>query len=312
MKKSFFLRFLLGVLLLLFFSLTSCYADENVQDETPAYRCIFTTELNKDYDPLNDVNEIFLNEDRVYIYIEWFNLKPLKIYDYKCIIYDGDHDIIESPSMVFKPQGTGHYTWSWHVLNTNIDKPGKWTFEIYLDHQKMIEKMLTILPVEADNPLTSAYAKYFNKFPGGKELSPQDRQEQISLANVLSEEGYTYYKAKKDGLAIEKYEAALKHYASAEIYYRYGNSLSNIPRLEDSVKAYQLAIELNYDKKYLVYYNIACAYSRMKRSIVAFAYLGLAMNNGYKNFAHIQKDEDLVFLRAQPEWPEWFAKHQKP
>lgn len=78
-------------------------------------------------------------------------------------MYDGDHDIIESPSLVFKPQSAGHYTWSWHVLNANIDKPGKWTFD-----------------------------------------------------------------------------------------------------------------------------------------------------NGYKNFAHIQKDEDLVFLRAQPEWPEWFAKHQKP
>ena len=117
----------------------------------------------------------------------------------------------------------------------------------------------------------------------------------------MSDEGFNYYKAKKDDLAIAKYEEALEHYASAEIY---DNSLSNIPRLEDAVKAYQIAIELNYDKPYLVYYNIACVYSRMNQSKEAFSNLELAINNGYKNFDHIQKDEDLAWLRSQPDWKE--------
>ena len=161
------------------------------------------------------------------------------------------------------------------------------------------------------NFLTLGYAKKFHQFPGGKELSEKEQQEQIAEANSLSDEGFNYYQAKKDDLAIAKYEEALTHYASAEIYYRYGNSLSNIPRLEDAVKAYQIAIELNYDKPYLVYYNIACVYSRMNHSKEAFANLELAINNGYKNFDHIQKDEDLAWLRSQPEWKEWWGKHQQ-
>ena len=162
-----------------------------------------------------------------------------------------------------------------------------------------------------ENILTSEYAKNYHPFPGGKQLSEKEQQEQISEANLLSDEGFNYYKAKKDDLAIGKYEEALTHYASAEIYYRYGNSLSNIPRLKDAVKAYQIAIELNYDKPGLVYYNIACVYSRMNQGKEAFTNLELAINNGYKNFDHIQKDDDLVWLRSQPEWKDWWAKHQQ-
>ena len=167
----------------------------------------------------------------------------------------------------------------------------------------------TSLSVGQGNPLSPKYAKYYHLYPGGKELSEKEQQEQIAEANSLSDEGFNYYQAKKDDLAIAKYEEALTHYASAEIYYRYGNSLSNIPRLEDAVKAYQIALELNYDKPGLVYYNFACVYSRMNHSKEAFANLELAINNGYKNFD--QKDEDLAWLRSQPEWKEWWGKHQQ-
>jgi len=49
----------------------------------------------------------------------------------------------------------------------------------------------------------------------------------------------------------------------------------------------------------------------MNHSKEAFANLELAINNGYKNFDHIQKDEDLAWLRSQPEWKEWWGKHQQ-
>lgn len=164
--------------------------------------------------------------------------------------------------------------------------------------------------VYPENLLTIEYAKHFHQFPSGKELSQAEQQKEIVKANSLLEEGFSLYKTHNDQAAISKYEEALTHYASAEIYYRYGNSLSNIPQLEDAVQAYQIALELNYDKPGLVYYNIACAYSRMNQSKEAFANLELALNNGYKSFDHIEKDEDLVWLRSQPEWKDWWAKHQ--
>lgn len=169
-----------------------------------------------------------------------------------------------------------------------------------------------LLPEKPKDPLTMDYAKYYHQFPGGQELSPKEQQEQIVIANTLSDEGLSYYKAKKDDLAIVKYEEALQHYASAEIYYRYGNSLSNTIRLKDAVKAYINAGALNYDKQYLVDYNIACALSKLHDK-GALVFLEVAIDDdGYKNFDHIEKDEDLAWLRSIPEWKDWWAKYQKP
>jgi tetratricopeptide (TPR) repeat protein len=170
---------------------------------------------------------------------------------------------------------------------------------------------LSTIAIEQEQLLTLDYALRFHQLPGGKELSSKEKQEQINKANSLSEEGFAFYKDRYDSAAVDKYEEALTHYATAEIYYRYGNSLSNIPRLEDAIKAYQIAIGLNYDKPYLIYYNIACAYSRLKDSKDAFANLELAINKGYNNFGQIQKDTDLAYLRSLPEWKDWWGKHQK-
>jgi hypothetical protein len=174
----------------------------------------------------------------------------------------------------------------------------------------ILKPVKNILPSVPQNLLSPEYAKYFNKYPGGKDLSQIEQIIEISKANSLSEEGFAFYKAKNDPSAIKKYEEALKYYASPETYYRYGNSLSNIARLDDAIKAYQIAIDLKYDKLYLVYYNIACIYSRVNNSKQAFSYLELATNNGYRNLDHIQKDADLTWLRLQPEWKDWWEKHK--
>jgi tetratricopeptide (TPR) repeat protein len=142
--------------------------------------------------------------------------------------------------------------------------------------------------------------------------SLQQENLQIAEADMASEEGFYYYQSHDDSMAIILYEHALSSYPTAETYYRYGNSLSNISRLKDAVNAYQNALRLNYDRPYLVYYNIACAYSKMKKSKKAFINLETAIDEGYKNFDHIEKDEDLVFLRSQPEWKKWWAKHKQP
>jgi tetratricopeptide (TPR) repeat protein len=281
------------------------------QSDLPTCRIIFATELDKDYRPLSEVYQIYLNEEKLFIHFEWYNLKPQQIYDYKCVLYDGAHNILYTFTNVFKPAGESWMVTHYYQPRINIDKPGQWVTEVYVNNQKISQKTLIVVPPQTKDILSIAYAKLYHNYPGGQELSENDQQQQISLANILSEEGFAYYKAKKDDLAIEKYQEALIHYASAEIYYRYGNSLSNIPRLEDAIKAYQIAIELNYDKPYLVYYNIACIYSRMKDSKDSFVNLESAINNGYSNFSYIEKDTDLTWLRSQPEWKNWRAKHQK-
>lgn len=128
-------------------------------------------------------------------------------------------------------------------------------------------------------------------------------------AEILFRKAYKKYKEKKDEKAVILYEEALKQYSSGKIYYHYGNSLSNLPgRLEDSVKAYRMALKSEYHKSHLVHYNIACAYSRMKKEEAAYRYLEAAVKNGYKSFDRLKKDSDLEYLRSRPDWEDFLEK----
>jgi hypothetical protein len=128
---------------------------------------------------------------------------------------------------------------------------------------------------------------------GGKD---QPRAEQ------LRKQGLQLYKQKKDDLAVAKYEAALDLMPSGQLYYAYANSLSNIGRLADSVKAYELAVELAYDHPEVAVYNMACAQARLQDADAATASLTRAVGLGYRAIARMANDPELAFLRQQPDW----------
>ena len=98
------------------------------------------------------------------------------------------------------------------------------------------------------------------------------------------------------------YQRALLLYASSSTYYKFGNSLSNVDRLEDAVKAYDIALALGDFQPELVHYNRACAYSRLKQADAAHAALTQAFDAGYAALEKLNTDPDLAFLRAQPDW----------
>lgn len=103
-------------------------------------------------------------------------------------------------------------------------------------------------------------------------------------AKELDEQGFALYKKKKDKEAVTLYEKSIDSYPLGETYYNYGNSLSNIDRLEDSIKAYKIARYLNAPKPEFVLYNIACSYSRLNQVEMSYKYLTKAVDNGYKAF----------------------------
>lgn len=57
-----------------------------------------------------------------------------------------------------------------------------------------------------------------------------------------------------------------------------------------------------------VYYDIACAYSRMKQKAPALEYLQKAIDSGYNNSEWMQQDPDLAFLQEMPEFKAMIAK----
>jgi ankyrin repeat protein len=130
-------------------------------------------------------------------------------------------------------------------------------------------------------------------------------------AMALIEQGYAFYQAKNDLKAIELYEEALKIQETADGYFKYANSLSNLAeKLSAAIPAYEKALTLGY-KAALVHYNLACAYSKMKNTKKAFENLYKAMEKGYENFTNLRKDEDLIFLHDNHQWQDILAKTER-
>ncbi len=156
----------------------------------------------------------------------------------------------------------------------------------------------------AKDYLSKSWAMYINRVPGGDEDSSDSPADERAVAEVLRKEAHALYKKKNDTEAVLKYEEAISHWANGKTYYNYGNSLSNIDRLEDSIKAYEIALQLGYEKPEMALYNTACSYSRLKTVEPAYDFLAKAIRRGYNAFKFIEKDPDMEFLRSQPDWKE--------
>lgn len=152
------------------------------------------------------------------------------------------------------------------------------------------------------NPLDLKWAKYIAAHPGGEKAGAAAVQQALFTAAALEKTGYNLYRAKKDRLAILEYEKALRLHATGRLYLRYADSLSNIPRLGDSVRAYTIALALGYTNSGLTAYNAACAWSRLGNADQALAMLRRAAADGYKAIGHLQTDRDLAQVRKDPRW----------
>ena len=129
-------------------------------------------------------------------------------------------------------------------------------------------------------------------------------------AQALELEAHRLYQSGKDADAVRLYERAALEHATASLYYRFANSLSNVDRLEDAVKAYLIADDLGYEHPELVHYNLACAYSRLEQREPAFQSLDQAIQSGYSATDKLATDPDLAFLRGLPEWKQRLALYR--
>jgi hypothetical protein len=122
------------------------------------------------------------------------------------------------------------------------------------------------------------------------------------ICNNLHRQALEYYRQKNDIKAVELYKEAIKYAQYPQLYYDYGNSLSNLnDHLKDAIGAYKACLNLD-EFYYLADYNLACAYSRMGMISDAYEELRTALIYGYRNLDYIEKDPDLINLRADPFW----------
>jgi tetratricopeptide (TPR) repeat protein len=134
-------------------------------------------------------------------------------------------------------------------------------------------------------------------------------QEFKNKSNEYKSVGFSYYKSKDDQTAVSYYEKALDLYADADLYYKYGNSLSNLSGgLFDAKESYIIALEFEYPERYKILYNLACVYSRMENEKKAYYYLVKSIEAGYHNNEYLAKDKDLLYLRSLENWDLIYSK----
>ncbi|QOI53272.1 tetratricopeptide repeat protein (plasmid) [Leptospira interrogans serovar Bataviae] len=142
-----------------------------------------------------------------------------------------------------------------------------------------------------------------NKFLTDKyALAKSSNKDNMSKAIEFEKGGISLYKDKQFTKAIIEYEKALELFANGSIYYNYGNSLWNSGNLDSAIRSYEIAELLNFERKDLLYYNLACAHSLKEQYEKALIYLDKAVKNGYKNINYFFEDTDLKHVLGTEGW----------
>ena len=121
--------------------------------------------------------------------------------------------------------------------------------------------------------------------------------------NVYENNNIVYEEAEKLFRNYDKTKNIVDLYSSIILdprgykYYELGDYLFELEQYDNAIKSYEIAIKLNFDKKYYAYYNISCAYSLQHKLEMCYQYLEIALKNGYPHFDFILKDTDLLNLK---------------
>lgn len=89
-----------------------------------------------------------------------------------------------------------------------------------------------------------------------------------------------------------------------------GDSCYNAKNYNLSVSYYAKAFKIEH-KNATDLYNGACSAALINNNKKAYSWLDLAIDNGYENITHLQKDSDLESLHAEKEWKQTITKLQK-
>jgi len=98
---------------------------------------------------------------------------------------------------------------------------------------------------------------------------------------------------------VQKYVE--KNPQSGRGWYNLGFASLAGDRPEDSIEAFQKALDLGY-RKPTTMYNLACAYSRLDQKDPAFEWLNKAIDAGFDQTHTIRSDDDLDNLRGDPRY----------
>jgi clan AA aspartic protease (TIGR02281 family) len=109
--------------------------------------------------------------------------------------------------------------------------------------------------------------------------------------------------AKADYEIVVLQDSVIRHSGNSKQY-----ALFHLGKKDEAIDWLNKILE-----KYPTYgnqYDAACLYSIMKENELALKYLDLAFENGYKDFHHIQVDDDMDNIRELPEFKALIKKYE--
>ena len=153
--------------------------------------------------------------------------------------------------------------------------------------EKIVTKKLPVIITEADLFTSNKILSFLNneiKF--------------LQEANSLFLSGVDAYRNKKelDSAAYYFRQSLLKE-PTSKSYYELGNLYMTTNKLDDALLSYNMAEQLNYEPFSKILYNKACIYSIQDKRELSSQYIEYAIQAGYSNFDHIEKDTDLDNVR---------------
>lgn len=136
-------------------------------------------------------------------------------------------------------------------------------------------------------------------FKGNKILAYLDNETKfLKEANELFLQGLNAYRNQSDLDSANYYlrQSILKE-PTPRAYFELGNVSLDKKDYNTALKAYGVAEQLDYQPVSKILYNKACLYSLKGEQEMAGQYLEYALQAGYNNVDHINKDTDLEDLR---------------
>ena len=125
--------------------LGGCASTPDESPDADPYQSVFTTDLDEDDYPVDDVDEVSMKDDgQVILYTGWLmSAGPHRIVT--TVRDDSGRTLVKNP-YEFNADGSEHYTWYEMTLRPPFHRPGLWTFTVDLDGEEYVEKELRVLP----------------------------------------------------------------------------------------------------------------------------------------------------------------------
>lgn len=128
----------------------------------------------------------------------------------------------------------------------------------------------------------------------------QNETKFVQEANTLFLRGVDAYRNKSElDSAVTYFTASILKGPSPKAYFELGNAQMDRKEYESALSSYRLAEQLGYQPFSKILYNKACIYSLQEDEELSAQYLEYALQAGYTNVAHMQKDSDLENLREK-------------